>query len=127
MGLKSAISMTPKVQNTIPIHRVVTQSVKQIEPQRTQRKERVSERRPFQLRATASERNGYGYPQNNGLWISTPIQKPVPISNTNSVPQHGWNGGSYQMMNTPSIWTVNATTSKSGMRPYSSDIWSDMN
>jgi len=125
IGGKSAISMTPKVQNTTP------RPMPSVIPSNhivTQHKERVSERRPFQLRATASEWNGYGYPQNNGLWISTPIQKPVPISNTNSVPQHGWNGGSYQMMNTPSIWTVNATNPNTGMASsYSGDIWNDMN
>jgi len=96
--------------------------VNHIEPQH---KQRIPERRPFELRATAAEWNGYGhcfYPQNNGLWISTPIHKPVPVGR-DSVPHHGWNGGSYPMMNTPSIWSVNASNMDS--KPYSGDIWSD--
>merc|ERR1712241_972034 len=137
------VSITETVHNSLPsIQRNEDQNPSPLEPQnisipesvlnskskhfKPQHKERIPERRPFELRATAAEWNGYGhplYPQNNGLWISTPIHKPVLVGK-DSMHHHGWNGGSYPMMNTPSIWTVNATNMDS--KPYSGDIWSEL-
>merc|ERR1719229_1529118 len=79
-----------------------------VEPQRIQR---LPKQRPFVLRATAPEWNGYGYPQNNGVVISTPIHKPNPMINRSPL----------YSLQSESIWAVDVTNMET--KPY----WNENN